>query len=467
LPIPSTRILVYVLAVLGITFIGVLFGLGRNQIIATAVFSGLIAGALLFWRFRLAFAFVGIATMLGLGLLDVPTLINFAGLDIILFLVGMMIVVGYLEENRFFEYLIERIIRFTGANGRRLVIVLMMMAGFSAALVDEVTSILFMTATVLNLTARYRVNPFPFVIMMVFATNVGSSATVVGNPVGVMIALRGELSFSDFLRWATPISIAVLFGTIALCLRYFKAPITELSFKMRRTPLAELEPEETTFMLAPPVGFRRSVTLFVLTVLGLVFHRQLEEVLRLERNSMLIGTALLGAGVALLLEYQKARELVERRVDWWTLSFFLILFASVGTLEFVGVSGLLATGLLSVTSGEPTLLFLLFSGVVGILSAVMDNVLAVATFIPVVNDLRALAVPTFLLWWGLLFGGTLVGRLTPIGSTANIVAVGVLERQRNQHITLRQWIRPGAYVTFPTYALALALLYLQAPLMPP
>lgn len=464
--IPTNRALGYVIAILAIVVLGLVFELRRNELIASAVFTGLIAGALLFWRFRLAFAFIGIAGMLGLGLIDVPTLIEFAGLDIILFLIGMMIVVGYLEENRFFEYLIERIVRFTGANGRRLIIVLMLMAGLSAALVDEVTSILFMTATVLNLTARYRVNPFPFVIMMVFATNVGSSATVIGNPVGIMIALRGELSFSDFLRWATPISIAVLFGTVYLCLRYFRDPITELSFKMQRQPLAEIEPEETTFMLAPPPGFRKSVTLFGLTILGLVFHRQLEQALALERNSMLVGTSLLAAGVALLLEYSKARELVERRVDWWTLSFFLILFASVGTLEFVGVTRLLARGVFFITGSNPTLLFLLFSGVVGGLSAVIDNVLAVATFIPVVNDLGALGVSTFILWWGVLFGGTLVGRLTPIGSTANIVAVGILERQRQQHVTLGQWLRPGAYVTFPTYALALALLYLQAPLMP-
>jgi Na+/H+ antiporter NhaD/arsenite permease-like protein len=249
-------------------------------------------------------------------------------------------------------------------------------------------------------------------------------------------------------------------------MRYFAAPITELSFKMRRQPLAEVEPQETTFMLAPPVGFRRSVTLFVLVILGLVFHTQVEAVLGLDKNSMLLGTALMGGGVALLLAHKKARELVERRVDWWTLSFFLILFASVGTLEFVGVTDLLARGVFAATGGDLTTLFVLFGGVVGALSALMDNVLAVATFIPVVRDLAALGVPAFILWWSLLFGGTFVGNLTPIGSTANIVALGILERQRQMHITLGQWFRPGAYVALPTFALALILLYLQAPLMP-
>lgn len=178
------RIFAYPCILAGIVIFATIIGLKPVQVASVAVFTGLIAGTLLYWRFRLAFALSGIAALMALGLLTTGTLIELAGFDIILFLVGMMIIIGYLEDRHFFEHLLEKILKSVGDNPKKLVVILMLMSGMFAALVDEVTSILFMTATVLHLTARLKVNPIPFVIMIVFATNIGSSATVVGNPVG-------------------------------------------------------------------------------------------------------------------------------------------------------------------------------------------------------------------------------------------------------------------------------------------
>ena len=136
-------------------------GLNTEQIAAVTIFASLIVGTLLFWRFRLAFALIGIASMLGLGLLDTDTMIEFAGFDMILFLVGMMIVVGFLEEKKFFEHLLGKIMKGVGNNPVKLVVILMLMSALFAALVDEVTSILFMTATVLHLTGKLRISAIP------------------------------------------------------------------------------------------------------------------------------------------------------------------------------------------------------------------------------------------------------------------------------------------------------------------
>ena len=201
--------------------------------------------------------------------------------------------------------------------------------------------------------------------------------------------------------------------------------------------------------------------LFSGTILGLIAHHRLEELLGLEKNALLLGVALFAAGIALLLEGEGARALVERHVDWWTLTFFLLLFASAGTLRFVGVTGRIAEGLLGATGGRPTALLLMVTWSSGLLSAVMDNVLAVATFIPIVQDLGRTGAEIGPLWWGLLFGGTLLGNLTLIGSTANIVALGILEREERIHIGFREWIGPGAAVAIPTLALATGLLFLQ------
>lgn len=224
--IPNHFLYPIILTCIGVTVS--LAGLNPQQVAAVTIFSSLIVGTLLFWRFRLAFALIGIATMLGLGLINTDTMIEFAGFDMILFLVGMMIVIGFLEEKKFFEHLLAKIMKGVGNNPVKLIVVLMLMSALFAALVDEVTSILFMTATVLHLTGKLRISAIPLVMMTVFATNIGSSATVVGNPVGVLIAMRADLTFMEFLRWATPISIAGLAIAIPLCLLYFRKYIKQL-----------------------------------------------------------------------------------------------------------------------------------------------------------------------------------------------------------------------------------------------
>jgi len=410
------RGLSYVALITATLSLSLAVGLDRSQVYSVTVFSGLIFGTLLFWRFRLAFAFISIAVLLVSGLLDIPHLVEFAGLDIILFLVGMMTVIGFLEERRFFEILIDKVIHVVGHDVNRLVLAMMLMAALFAALVDEVTSILFMTSTMLHLAGRYKVNPIPFIIMLVFATNIGSSATVVGNPIGVMIALKAGLTFSDFLRWASPITIIALAATIPITVRFFGKEIGELDRNLKEYSKNNGGSEEK-----PPTNipeFLTSLAIFLGTITFLILHHQIEELLHLERNSMLLGTALGAAGVALMVDREKARTLIEVRVDWWTLSFFLILFASVGTLRLTGVTTVMANSLLFLAGGNETWLFVSFILIAGILSAFMDNVLAVATFIPIIQDLQSIGVHGFPLWWGALFAGTFFGNLTMIGSTA-------------------------------------------------
>lgn len=455
---------IYPVVLIGVAVLCYAAGLDTKQIASVTIFASLIVGTLMFWRFRLAFALVGVAAMLGLNLLNISLLIEFAGLDIILFLVGMMIVIGFLEEKHFFEHLLEKIQKRVGNNPKKLVIVLMLMAAMFAALVDEVTSILFMTSTVLHLTSRLKVSAIPLVLMTVFATNIGSSATVVGNPVGVLIALRAELTFLDFLRWATPISLAGLAIAIPLCLWYFKPELNKMYIAMKANA-------ETVTAEVIPAGQKKESYLipwmiFLGTIGGLIAHGPLEQLLGLEKNALLPGTAFAAAGIVLFIYRDKARELVERRVDWWTLAFFLFLFASVGTMKMLGITTVLANAFLTASGGNETVLFFIFTPIAGILSAFMDNVLAVATLIPVVQDLGELGVNNYPLWWAMLFGGTFFGNLTLIGSTANIVAIGMLERRNEGHITLKQWIRPGLLISIPTLLVAMLLLYIQIPLMP-
>lgn len=447
----------YVLAILGLSMICSAMGFSTRQVLSLSIFFMIIFGTIIFWQFRLPFALLGISLLLAFGLLDIPHLIEFAGLDIVLFLIGMMILVGYLEENRFFETLVDTLVRYVGPRPLLLLVTLMAAGAVSAALVDEVTSILFMTATMIHLTSRFGVNPIPFVIIQVFATNIGSSATVVGNPIGVMIAMRAGLTFQDFLRWASPVSLCALVVAIPLSLLYYRKEIRDWKEKMIYQALEKQE--------KPIAKNRRQwsicLALFAGTIAGLILHARIEKLLGLQKNTLLLGVTLMAAGIGLLLDRSRARELVEKRVDWWTLTFFMMLFASVGTLKYAGTTEIVAGSLTSWLGGNPKILFIVLTWVIGILTGFMDNVLAVATFIPIVQDISKTGIDVTPYWWGILFGGTLFGNLTMIGSTANIVAIGIIERRKLGHITFGQWLKPGAIVSVPTLAIATLLIYFQ------
>ena len=496
-----------------------------RQILSIEIFSMFIYGTLLFGDFRLAFAFGGIALLMALGLLSVEGFVQSASLNVIVFLIGMFLVIGYLEENRFFEGVVESILRAVGPRPKVLLVVLMLMGTVAAALVDEVTSILFMTGTVLHLTGRHKLNPVPFVIMLVFATNIGSAASSIGNPIGVMIALRAGFSFLEFLRWSAPIAVVVNVVTYGICrwwfatdVRAFEAAIAAehealLANRGRvRHPVLAMAPghaadkvpagEESVDPIfdpdAPstadpisPADRRRNRigwVVFGCTIALLVTHGLTEHLLgrltgapggHLPEGTMMIGASLTMGAVVLLLSGNRARELVERRVDWWTLSFFLMLFAAVGTLKETRVTGVIADRLLAVAgTGHPAVLIQIVGWSTGWLSAFLDNVLAVATFMPVVEDVRGHVAASSgqgypeSVYWLMLFGGTFMGNMTVIGSTANIIAVGLLEKRGLGTVKFGYWFKIGFLVSIASMAVATLLLGAQTgwfsrPLLPP
>ena len=459
------NIIIYIASVIVTVFASSYLGLAQNQLIAVAGFSTIFFGAIFFWHYRLAFALFGVGTLLITGLLDVPHVIEFASIDIILFLIGMMIIIGFLEENQFFEHLVNRLIALVGMNGNALIALMLITSGVAAALVDEVTSILFMSTAMLNITSRYKLNPIPFIIMIVFATNIGSSATVIGNPIGVMIALRSGLGFMDFLRWASPISFIVLIFTISLLFIYYRKPIRQLREAMEAHKKERAIKEAIPEKVSTPEGVIVSGTIFACVILCLVLHSQIECIFGLMKNTMLLGTSIIGAAVVLIVGRNKARDIVERKVDWWTLCFFIFLFASVGTLAYQGVTSVIAKNISSAAGKNLPLLMAICVWTSGALTSVMDNVLAVATFIPIIKDIGATGVNIFPLWWSILFGSTLLGNLTIIGSTANIVAAGLLERRKMGQFDFMEWLKVGIVVAIPGLLLAHILLLAQLKLM--
>ncbi|VVC71639.1 Na(+)/H(+) antiporter NhaB [uncultured archaeon] len=444
----------YAVALIAVALLLSSFGFTVKQALATTIVLALILGTVLFWEARLSIAFIGTALLFASGLMTVSSFIENASLNIILFLAGMMIVVGYLEKYAFFEFALNRTIRATGGGGKRILLLFMVLAALLSALVDEVTSVLFMLSIMLCITRKLKVNPVPFVIMTVFATNIGSSATAVGNPVGVIIAISAKLSFMDFLVTAAPIAFACLVVATLTSYFVFRRDVDEFAAKARKVPACEfVESADSTHL-------RECALLFAGIIFLLALHVQIEQALGLEKNTMLLGTSLIGAGVALLLEGKGARQLVDTKIDWWTLLFFMFLFASVGALEESGVIQKAAAGFVEFAGGSRAVAMgaVLMSS--GLLSSILDNVLAVAVFIPIIHDVQALTGFGSELWWSLLFGAVLFGNMTIIGSTANIVALGMLEKRGLGKVSFMEWLKPGIIVVAVTAATSLGLLYL-------
>jgi di/tricarboxylate transporter len=178
----------------------------------------------------------------------------------------------------------------------------------------------------------------------------------------------------------------------------------------------------------------------------------------LKEGTMMVAAALIMGCIVLLMSRERARELVERRVDWWTLSFFMMLFASVGTLQDTAVTNVVAARLGG--GGGEMATIQIVGWATGWLSAFLDNVLAVATFMPVVHDIRLQAGPTYssAIYWFMLFGGTFMGNMTIIGSTANIVAVGLLEKRGHGTIPFGYWMKIGFIVAIVSMLVATVML---------
>ena len=431
-----------------------------DQATACAVFISIIFGTLFFWGFRLAIAFLGLAVLLFNKSLDIPTFVSSSSLEVILFLVGMMVIVGALRDLGFFTWIVQLIVCMPNLNGKKFIFVTSVASALLACAVDEVTSIIFISTLIFQVCRRLKLNPTPYILIAVLATNIGSAGTMMGNPVGIFIGTKGQLTFGDFMLWAFPLMIFALLCTVALLLWYFRKDLAQFDINLQ-------ERLDRGLSIAPvvKVPYMRGLILIVLTIAAIASHHQTEELLGLAKNSVLLVMPLICAGVVMILKPERARHYIEREVDWWTLIFFMLLFAVAGTLEHTHVDQVLANGFSRVAGKTPETLVPFIFTVSAFGSAFVDNVIFVAAFSPVIEQL-SVTIKDLPLWWALLFGACFGGNITMIGSTANIVALGMLEKNGGSQINFWQWFKIGLVCTVLSGTIAVTALLIMAPNMP-
>ena len=422
--------------------LGHLVGLTTKQAFILSVFSISISGTLLFWELRLGFVFVGSGMLFLTRSVDLEHFIQFASLDVILFLIGMMIVIGAMKEAGVFGWLVGRLLQSQGLGGVRLFIIVMLLSAALSGLTGEVTSIIVMVAVILDICKSLKMDPTPLVISSVMTTNIGSASTLLGNPIGVLIALRAGLTFEDFLMCALPLSIVVLGMVILILCIWYRDYIKDISSRLADRKYSE----RFIHSVSLDSQMRTSIVLFAAMIALIAMHKRLGLLFGIAENDLLIILPVIFAGLVMFYRPQKIRSYIENEVEWASLLFFMFLFAQAGVILSSGVAELLAQILVESTGSRPAVLsaVTLFSS--GLLSGALDNTVVVASFIPVVKNLHLLHFGLNPLWWCLLFGACFGGNITAIGSTANIVALGVLEKKLNKKVDFVEWLKLGLIV---------------------
>lgn len=359
--------------------------------------------------------------------------------NVIFLLFGMMIIVGILKETGVFEFMAIWSAQRAKARPFRMMVMLIVITAFASALLDNVTTVLLVAPVTLLLCDRMGLKPIPFLLAEAMASNIGGTATLIGDPPNIIIASRAGLTFNDFLVHLAPIVLVLLIVFIGLAWLLWGRRLVH--DPERSKAVMALTPRET---ISDARLLRQMSVLLVVVLAGFVTH----SLTHIEPSII----ALLGAGVAILISRLEPRAYLED-VEWETLLFFAGLFIMVGSLVHQGVITELAGSLTNVIGANPqgAAIGVLIGSTV--LSGIIDNIPYVATMSPLVLDLvgPAPGLPPHQqsLWWALALGADLGGNATAIGASANVVVCGIAKR--NGHpISFWEFTKYGLIVTAVT-----------------
>ncbi|TQJ92534.1 SLC13 family permease [Streptomyces sp. SLBN-31] len=373
-----------------------------------------------------------------------------SGIDwnVIFLLMGMMMIVGVLKKTGMFEYLAIWSVKRARAKPFRVMAMLVVITAVASALLDNVTTVLLIAPVTLLVCERLGLPAAPFLIAEVFASNVGGTSTLVGDPPNIIIASRAGLTFNDFLVHLTPIVAVLLLVLLALCRVLFRKAF--VYDDDRAVEIMALEEREA---IRDPRLLVQGLIVLTLVVAGFVLH----PVLRYEPSIV----ALLGAGLLIAISTAETGEVL-KEVEWPTLAFFAGLFIMIGGLIDTGVISEISRQLADLIGGNELGGSLTLLSASAVLSGVVDNIPYVATMAPVTSDLvRDMGgASDHVMWWALALGADLGGNATAIGASANVVVLGIAERNR-QPISFWQFTKYGLIVTAVTVAVTIGYVWLR------
>ena len=417
-----------------------------TQIIAIVIFLVTMAAIMTEKLHRTVAAVAGALLLILTGVLSVESGFSYVDLNTLGVLIGMMLFVAVVKNSGIFEYIAIKAAKIAKGRPWPLMVLFALITAVLSAFLDNVTTVLLIGPMTLAITSMLRINPIPFFMTQIMASNIGGTATLIGDPPNIMIGSAAGLSFTDFI---TNTGVAVLFVLAATIVCFY--------FIYGRKLHVEPEAMDSILQLDENKAIKdrslliKSVVMILLVVFGFVFHSQLH----LESCTI----ALTAAAVMLLIGRQDVEEIVAG-VEWTTILFFTGLFIVVGGLQETGVIQILANGLMDLTEGHMTLTILLILWVSAIVSSFLDNIPFVATLIPLILTMQSSGVDVTPLWWAVSLGACLGGNGTLIGASANVVLSGISNRH-GFPITFASYFKVGFPVMLVSVAISPVFLLLR------
>jgi len=390
---------------------------------------------------RTIIAFSGAVLLVLIKILSVEEAVEAIDWNTIGLLTGMMIIVGITRQTGVFEYLAVRAAKMAKGEPLRIMASLAIVTAITSALLDNVTTVLLIVPVTFAIASQLKINPIPFLIAEIISSNIGGTATLIGDPPNIMIGSQTHLGFMDFVINLTPVVIIIYVVTIVLLRLIYKHQLVTRP-ELRANIMRMNEKDELKNI---PL-LKKCLLVLGLVIMGFVLH----QYMHLESSVI----ALAGASLLLLISSRHDPEHALHAVEWPVIFFFAGLFVLVGALEKVGVIEAVARFSLEATQGQLVPAAMLVLWVSAIASAFVDNIPFVATMIPLIHDMGRLGLTgnMDMMWWALSLGACLGGNGTIIGASANVIVIGMAEK-RGTSITFLGFMK----VAFPLMLISIVI----------
>ncbi len=409
-----------------------------NQTISIIVFLVVIIAIISEKIHRAAAAVAGAVVLLLFHVLDVESAISYIDFNTIGVLIGMMIFVSVVKCSGIFEYISIKTAKIAKGNPWKIMMMFIIVTAVLSAFLDNVTTVLLIGPMTISIANILNLNPVPFLLTQILASNIGGTATLIGDPPNIMIGSAAGLSFLDFILNTAPVVIVIMIAFIIVAkVIYGKKMLVEEAAINRVMQLDEKKAIEN------PALLKKSIVMIILVILGFMLH----SVIHIESCVV----ALTAATIMLLIGKQDVDEIIGE-VEWTTIVFFTGLFVVVGGMVETGVIDQLANLIINLTADKPIITMLILLWASALLSCILDNIPFVATLIPLIIAMGNSGIDVAPLWWAISLGACLGGNGTLIGASANVVLSGI-SAKHGHPITFNQFLKVG----FPTMIMSVAI----------
>lgn len=385
-----------------------------QQILAILIFVCVMAAIISEKINRTVVALSGAILMILTGILTFEKGLHHVDFNTIGVLIGMMLFVSVIKNSGLFEYIAIWTAKKTKGDPWKIMVYFMIVTAVLSAVLDNVTTVLLIGPMTIVVTQLLGVNPIPFLMTQILASNIGGTATLVGDPPNIMIGSAAGLSFLDFVVHLGPIVVVILFITI-VCFKFIYGNKLVVSDEAKQS-IMELDEKKS---IQDKSLLKKSIVMILFTLVGFVFHSNLGI------ESCVV--AITSAVIMLLIGKQDIDDIFAS-VEWATIFFFVGLFIVVGGLVESGVIGSLAELIINATEGHLVATTMIILWLSAIISSFLDNIPFVATLIPLILTMQANGIDVTPLWWATSLGACLGGNGSLIGASANVVLAGVSEK---------------------------------------